>query len=315
MQNIVLESTKNIVNNSKHVKVNKDNLITFAETLKNKKFKHWLDEIPFDLSKLNSYQKLHFLLVLNSISFCYWAEHNEKKWIIEYKGNKYDGAKGMIACIGRAIEEGIPILNPYFLRDIKIENLSYILRGNITIPLFEDRLNIVRELGKILIEKYNGNFENFINQNPLNVQNMLNKLLYDFPYFIDKHFFKDKEIHFHKRAQLLLSDIHEQHTPLKNTKELTACADYKLPYVFRRLNIFEYSQELENKINKTEPLDKGSVYELELRANLIHTIKEISKLINIEQRKINDYLWLLSQEEELKEKNNYKYHRVKTTDY
>jgi hypothetical protein len=40
--------------------------------------------------------------VLNSISFCYWAGDNEKKWTIEYKGNNYDGAKGMIACIGRA---------------------------------------------------------------------------------------------------------------------------------------------------------------------------------------------------------------------
>jgi hypothetical protein len=253
--------------------------------------------------------------VLNSISFCYWAGDNEKKWTIEYKGNNYDGAKGMIACIGRAIEEGIPILNPYFLKDIKSEDLAYILRGNTTILLFEERLNILRELGKILIEKYNGNFENFINKESLDVQEMLNRLLLDFPYFVDKHYFQDKEVQFHKRAQLLLSDIHEQHTPLKNTHKLTACADYKLPYILRRLNIFEYSKELEDKINNTKPLDKGSIHELELRANTIHAINEISKLINIEQRKINDYLWLFAQEEELKEKQNSKYHRVRTTDY
>jgi hypothetical protein len=123
---------------------------------------------------------------------------------------------------------------------------------------------------------------------------MLDKLIFDFSYFNDASIFIDKKVYFHKRAQLLLSDIHENHTPLKDSYNLTACADYKLPQVFRKLNIFKYSYDLEYKINNKIPLEKNSQEEIKIRANTIWVVKELFLFTGIEQRKINDYLWLMA---------------------
>ena len=56
---------------------------------------------------------------------------------------------------------------------------------------------------------------------------------------------------------------------LKNISELTACADYKLPFVLRRLGIFSYLDYLADKIDNQETIDKDSEEEIELRANTI----------------------------------------------
>lgn len=310
----IIDNIKVVVKNSKNVKIEYKKLKEFAKQLKSKEFKHWLEESPFDISKLNSYQRLHFLLVLNSISFCYWSV-NKEKWTVKYKGEEHGGAKGMILCLKRAIEEGIPILNAYYLKDIKEKDLEYILRGNIQIPLFKERLKILRELGRVLVEKYNGNFENFIESSELKVHVMLDKLITNFSYFNDTSYYLNKKIYFNKRAQLLLSDIHNNHTILKDPYNLTACADYKLPQVFRHLGIFRYSKELEEKINRKIPLEKDSQEEIEIRANTIWVVYELSKITGIEQRKINDYLWLMAQDISLKLEKKTKYHRVKTINY
>ena len=42
MKHIILDSIKEITNNSKFVKINNKRLNDFAKLLKTKKFKHWL---------------------------------------------------------------------------------------------------------------------------------------------------------------------------------------------------------------------------------------------------------------------------------
>jgi hypothetical protein len=141
------------------------------------------------------------------------------------------------------------------------------------------------------------------------------KLYLDFSYFNDISIISGKKVYFYKRAQLLLSDIYEHHTFLIDSDKLTACADYKLPQVFRYLGIFEYSFNLERKINKKVPLKKNSLEEIEIRANTIEVVRELSEFTGINQRKINDYLWLMAQDLSLKLEKDFKYHRVKTINY
>jgi hypothetical protein len=299
---------------SKHVTIDFNKLKEFSKQLKSKDLKHWLVDAPFNIYNLNKYQRLHFLLVLNSISFCYWTIEKDK-WMVDYNGKQYGGAKGMITSIGRAIEEGIPILNAYYLKDLKKEDLEYILRGNIEIPLFNERLNILKKLGSVLVDKYNGNFENFLEKKELDVNYLLEMLVIDFDFFNDAILYMNKNIKFYKRAQLLLSDIHEYITPLKDPKNILACADYKLPQVFRNEGIFKYSSFLENKINAKEVIIKNSVEEIELRVNTIIAVYELYLITEIDQRKINDYLWLMAQNPMLKLEKNIKYHRVVTINY
>src|SRR3989344_5932665 len=98
--NSVLETTKYVVESSKHVKINKDKIKEFCKDFEHSHINHWINESPYDLKGLAKDEKLNFLLVFNSISFSYWGE---PKWTIEYNGEKLGGAFSMIVALGRAL--------------------------------------------------------------------------------------------------------------------------------------------------------------------------------------------------------------------
>ena len=317
--NKVIESTKFVVDNSQHVKINSKEVDNFCEYFSHEHIKHWFNESPFDIRKLNPKDRLHFLLVFNSISFSYWGD---PKWKIQYKNEELDGAYGMIGAIGRAIENKFPILDAKYLTNINESDFSKILEGNVQIPLFEERLNILREVGSVLLEKFNGDFTNLILKANGDSQKLLNLIIENFPSFEDESTYKGKRVYFYKRAQLLTADIYQafkdnEFGKLKNINELTACADYKLPFVLRRLGIFSYSDYLANKIDNQIQIEKDSEEEIEIRANTIWTVELIKqkvkkKIAQADSIHINDHIWILGQK---KLKNDKPYHLTRTTSY
>ena len=104
----------------------------------------------------------------------------------------------------------------------------------------------------------------------------------NFPSFEDSSIYKGRRVYFYKRAQLLISDIFQafdghKFGKLRNITELTACADYKLPFVLRRLGIFSYSYYLTDKIDNQIQIDKDSEEEIEIRANTIWVVELIKQ--------------------------------------
>jgi len=317
--NKIIESAKFVVENSQHVKINTQKVDEFCDYFSHTHIKHWINESPFNLRKLNPKERLHFLIVFNSISFSYWGD---PKWKIIYHSKEVDGAYGMICAIARAIENKIPILDAKFLSEIKEKELSKILEGNVQIPLFEERLNILREIGTTLLKKFDGDLTNLLKKANNDSQKLLSLIVKNFPSFEDSSTYKGRRVYFYKRAQLLVSDIVQtfnghEFGSFKNINELTACADYKLPFVLRRLGIFSYSDYLSNKIDNQETIDKDSEEEIELRANTIWVVELIilkikKKITHVDSIHINDRLWMLGQK---KLKNDKPYHLIRTTTY
>lgn len=317
--NQILKTTKYVVENSTYVKINKTKIKEFCKTFNQSHINHWVNESPFDLKSLNEKDRLHFLLIFNSISFCYWGE---PKWTVEYKGEKFDGAWGMMAALGKSIENKVPILNMKYLSNINEKDFEKITKANIKIPFFEERLRILKEISLVLLNKFKGDFYNVIKEADENAIELIELLITNFPSFNDSSLYKGKHIYFYKRAQLLISDIFQafdgkSYGKFKNPEELTACADYKLPMVLRRLGILEYSKILAEKIDNKTEIIKDSEEEIEIRANTIWAnefIKqELKKTIpNINSIHINDHLWLLGQ---IKYPNNKPYHLTKTIAY
>lgn len=121
---------------------------------------------------------------------------------------------------------------------------------------------------------------------------------------------------------MLVSDIYqlfggEGYGDLLNVDQLTACADYKLPRVLRRLGILEYSEELAKQVDNKIEITKDSEEEIEIRANTIWAVELIRQgLLQIGQKVmpigINDHLWLMSQN---KLSDDRPYHLTRTTAY
>jgi len=317
--NRIIESAKFVVDNSQHVKINSKKVDEFCDYFNRSYIKHWIDESPFDFRQLNPKDRLHFLLVFNSISFSYWGD---PKWKIIYHSKEVDGAYGMISAIARAIENKIPILDAKFLSEIKEKELSTILEGNVQIPLFEERLSILQETGTTLLKKFEGDFTNLLKKANGDSHKLLRLIVENFPSFEDSSTFKGKRVYFYKRAQLLIADIFQAFNEyefgrLKNINQLTACADYKLPFVLRRLGIFSYSDYLSDKIDNQEPIEKDSEEEIELRANTIWVVELMKqkikkKIAHADSIHVNDHLWLLGQK---KLRDDKPYHLTRTTSY
>lgn len=317
MENLILKSIRPVIKGSRFVKINEAKLSEFCSDFKIKEGRFWLDAVPFEYPKIEKAKELNFLFVLASLVFCFWGK---PKWRVKYKGKFYDGSWGLIAALVKAIEKGFPILNFEYLKRISERDLKEIFKGNIEIPLFEERLKILRENGEILVKKFNGNLENLIRKSGGDALKLLEIITSNFPSFNDFSLWKGHKVFFHKRAQVFIGDIHhhfKEKFELKNIEKLTALADYKIPQILRKLEILKYSPILAEKVDNEILIPAGSEEEVEIRANTIWVIelikKEVKKRIpDITARDIDSHLWLLSQKKTLKDKP---YHLTRTIFY
>lgn len=284
--NHVRTDAQSIIKQAQHVAINTTAIENLATKIESPQ--HWLTVSPFPIMNLSTDEQLSFLFVLNSISFSYWGE---PKWSIDYKYGNYDGAQGMLAALGKAVETGRPILQPRYLKTITKEELGDILQGNVEIPLLQERAAYLQQLGDIVTSKYNESYTNIVTNNALDLVDRLTT----FPLFRDTATYNGKKVQFNKRAQLLAADIHQLVRPLQNVAELTACADYKLPQVLRRHRVLEYSTKLENIARSKTEVSPHSREVIEVRAATIAAVDMLAEAANVFPYEANDWLWLEGQ--------------------
>jgi len=97
-----------------------------------------------------------YLLVLDSINFCFWPKPGANKWEVQYKSETLSGYYALAASLKKAIESGIPITKADYLAELTLGKLRQILGGKGDLQLMEKRVRILNELGAFLINKYNG---------------------------------------------------------------------------------------------------------------------------------------------------------------
>ncbi len=165
------------------------------------------------------------------------------------------------------------------------EKFEYILRGENKIPLFNERLSILKENTLILKENFKSNFLNLIKKADYNCLKIVDILNNYFSSFDDKAEYKGENIYFNKRAQLVGKYSYElfkefKKNELKNYNQLTGSAEYINPAVLRYFKILEYSKELSEKIDNKIEIPSGSEEEIEIRAFSVQAIEDIKKELN-----------------------------------
>jgi hypothetical protein len=305
----VLSSTRDVVENGEYAWINKNQLELLRE--------QWIREIGegFDFNAYTWYDRYHFhdgtertvnwLLVLDALNFCFWAEKDQPRWRIEYQGEKLDGYWAEAAALTRAVEEGIPLWDAEFLSKISSEELAHIFRGEHRIPLFEERLHNIHEVGRVLLEHYDGQFARAVEQVEGSAVKLALLLVENFPSFRDVALYRAHEVRFFKRAQICVADIYGSFGGRKwgafhDFDQLTAFADYKLPQVLRQYGVLEYHPALAARIDNQELLEPGSDEEVEVRAATIWACELLRREMasrghSMTAAAIDQYLWLLSQ--------------------
>lgn len=317
----VLSSTKSIVENLKYIEIHEANFNLITTSIE-KKLSIGLDTIEMHFGKLNSLENSVQLIFLeDTVNFCFWAEKNKPKWQVEWPKGKVSsgGWYSLGLCFQRALDEGIPILDSTYLISLTLDQAKSIFKGvdNITIPLLEKRLDVLKEAGKVLEKKYSGKFINALKKANFDAIKIVKLLYEDFPSFRDSITLDGKRIYFLKRAQICAQDfsyLEKQYEKIriKNINLLTGFADYKIPQMLRKFGVISYNRDLAKKIDNYVLIPAESKEEIEIRATTIWCIELIKqKLGKYTAAEIDNALWLISQDQ----KNALPYHRTYTIYY
>ncbi len=306
----IIKSCKYVANNSKSVKINETNLDKFIGKIKKVETEHWLAFSPYNLLDLPTETIINFLLVYEAIDFSFWGN---PKWTIDTDNGKEDGSIALLYAILKYVKER----NTTDFSNITKDEFREILKGNVEIPLFEERYHIIRDVSKIVNENMNGNFYEFIKGITIDME-LFNIIIKYFPNFKDERKYREKTIYFYKLAQLLTSDILHIRELKENIKvdysHLVGCSDYKIPQVMRGLGILEYSDKLSNIIDNKKEIEVNSEYEVEIRANMLVAIDLIKKKLEnkVCAIDINDYIWSQGRNKNIELKP---YHLTRNTNY
>ena len=308
----VLSSTRAVVEQGENVWINQERLEQLASSwAQNEESSEELDEALWNERyhfNDNTQRTANWVLLLDALNFCFWAEKGQPRWQIEYQGERLNGYWAEAASLKRAVEAGIPLWDAHYLSAMSKEDLAAIfhgVEGSPPIPLFERRLENVREVGRVLVERYEGQFARLIEQAKGSAPRLAGLLAEHFPSFNDVANYRGKEARFYKRAQICVADLYgtfggKQWGAFADIDQLTAFADYKLPQVLRHYGVLEYSPALAERIDNEELIPAGSEEEIEIRAATIWASELLGRAMArqghpVTAAAIDQRLWLLGQ--------------------
>ncbi|MDD3532343.1 MAG: queuosine salvage family protein [Candidatus Shapirobacteria bacterium] len=318
---IILDSTKPIIEQSKHVRINREAILEFAKTIASGDFEQSEYNNETIIENGSNEEQVAYSIVYNSLNFCYWGQ---PKWAITIDRKNYDGSFAMLRALKKGLEKGYRLLNPQYLTSLPEEDLKTVFLGNVEIPLFKERLKLLKNLGQIVSQKFDGSFFNIIKKGQLDAVKIVEVLVKDFPkIFNDTANYHGQKVFFHKRAQLVPAHLVDLEKfgliseKITSYDQLTAFADYKVPQILRKFNILEYDKELTEKVDNMIKIPAGSDEEIEIRANTIWAIelatqKLMEKFPQASAAKVDGIFWFRGQ---TKSPDDKPYHRTRTIWY
>ena len=261
----------------------------------------------------------NYVLVLDALNFCFWGE---PRWVVHYHGQRYNGYAALAAAVTRALNDGVPLTDAAFLSTLDDSQLSTILAGEYTIPLLHERVVNLQEVGRVLQERYDGQFSALIREANGSAIAVVRRVVDEFSSFRDVATYAGAEVFFYKRAQILASDLHGAFNgaglgAFHDLDQLTAFADYKVPQVLRALGVLTYQPELSRLIDAHVELPAGSQFEVEIRAATIWAVEELHRSLSRHGLQLPAYqldwtLWQLGQDLPA---STSPYHRTRTIYY
>jgi hypothetical protein len=265
----VLESTRRVMDAARHVSIDQGAVERLAERLSGRGaqapewrvWPHWWDDSP---------RAADYVLVLDALNFCFWGE---PRWRVEYEGKVLDGYWALAACLRRAIEAGVPLLDPAYLATFDEAAARELFDGQAEIPLLSDRVANLREVGRGLLAA-GGSFAEIVAGAGGSGEALVSEIVTRFPSFDDVATYDGAPIRLYKRAQILVSDLHgvfggQGLGAFTDLERLTAFADYKIPQVLREADILVYEPALAATIDRQELIPPGDPREVEIRAGTV----------------------------------------------
>jgi hypothetical protein len=307
----VLETVKRVAEVSRRVRIDHQVLADFCDTL----LKNDIGVPPWNERyhyRGGDRDTVAYLLVLDSLNFCFWPKSGKAKWEIDYESETLSGYYALAASLKKAVASGIPIIKADYLTGLSLDELKQVLDGRGELQLLEDRVHILNGLGRVLSHRYEGEASNVVAAAGNSAVELVRLIAERLPSFKDVAGYQGYTVFFYKRAQIFAADLYAAFQgkgwgSFTDIERLTAFADYKLPQVLRHLDILRYDQALSEKVDRGTLLDAGSPEEVEIRAGTIWAVELMRRKLERRGRifkaiEIDWILWNMGQDVAFKAK-------------
>jgi hypothetical protein len=284
----VLDSLRPVIEGSRQVRTDVSKVVDVARWMAYEELPFPQFTLPFGLEK-NRDEAIDFTLVSSSINTAFSDFKTGVKFLARYQGQTWSDSQGMTACLKRAMEAGIDVLDGRYLARITRPELARIFEGNIEIPMLDEKLQVLNAVGQVLTERYRGLFHNFVATCSPRLfdggKGLVDRLVAEFPRFNDVSPYRGQEIKFYKLAQLAYWSLYaglRSHGGFRidDMGSMTAFADYIVPVALRVMGILVYSPQLDEKIRTHQLILRDSDEEIEIRAHMLYASALLTEEIN-----------------------------------
>ena len=284
----VLDSLRPVIEASQHVRTDVARIAEVAKWMAYEKLPFPQFGLDFDPAT-DRERAIDFTMVSNTINTAFTDFDTGVKFQTEYEGENHSDSRALTACLRRAMSRGIPVLDGRYLAEVTRSELNEIFSGNIEMPMLDDKLKVLNDVGKVLAERYDDHYHNFVATCSRRLfdggKGLVDRLITEFPRFNDASPYRGHQIKLHKLAQLTYWGLHSGFKgkggfPIDDIGSMTAFADYIVPVALRVMDILVYTPELEGKINSGRLIPRDSDEEIEIRAHLLYATALLTEDIN-----------------------------------
>ena len=323
---IVLESTRSVVEEAKLVRIDDAAIARWAASVTDDDLRPtehaMLSQLPGTQAQL-----ANLILLIDALNFCFWSDDPIR---FDWRGKRYHRFEAMFVSLMLAAKYDPQWFEPEYWLSVSREEIEHTLRGRGQLLLMDEREQIVRQTGQVLLERFDGQFMNAVDSVNERAWPLAVLLMTNFDSFRDVASFSGRPVYFMKRAQICALDLSvafetHGHPPLSGLEELTAFADYRVPQALRHLGILSINPDLAEKIDTDQEIPSQGDAEIELRAATIQAVDRMSRAVrpatgsagfsparkNMPAWQIDWYLWALSHRPEVRAKH----HRTRTVYY
>ncbi len=293
----VLESLRPVIERSRDVHTHPRKIVEIARWMAYEELPMPDYMLPLGLGEKDPEEVIDFILTANSVDTAFTDFSSHVKFQVDHGGRHWSDSDALFACMKRAMDRGVPILDGSFLARVKRPEMEEIFAGNIELPMLDEKIEIWNQVGAVLEKEYGGRFHRFVSSCAPRLYDrgngLVERMAAEFPRFKDVSSYDGHVVKFYKLAQLgiwfVYAALHKDgRFPLDDIGQMTAFADYIVPVALRLLGITSYSPELEKAIYSYHLIPRDSPWEVEIRAHCVYATAllthEINKLRESERR-------------------------------
>jgi len=182
----IKKSSSYVYENAKSVSINKGKLSDFIGKMDSKYFAkdEFLNYFNNHLSNLQDHNSISYedlvayVCVVDSLNFCFWPlekeynEENSNKINFEYDD--------YVSNLNKIYQNDKSFFLAQNLKKINANEMKEKVFSNLKFPLLEERVRSLNELGKFILNKYNGKFSEFIKYYEYDCEKVFKKIFYNF---------------------------------------------------------------------------------------------------------------------------------------